>query len=131
MDPSVGQRRAVSRAIRTPSRVDRNLVFPGILVVGTFESEKLTAIEGIAARYPVLAGHQQAIEHYAASSRPRSSKLATLGSSGDPLGAVWQTCGLRFDGSAAREADAPDSNDPILIVKSIFSECCERTFIQV
>ena len=36
---------AVSRAIRTPSRVDRNLVFPGILVAGTFESEKLTAIE--------------------------------------------------------------------------------------
>lgn len=36
---------AVSRAVRTPSRIDEQLVFPGLLTAGTFDSEKLTAIE--------------------------------------------------------------------------------------
>jgi iron complex outermembrane receptor protein len=36
---------AVSRAIRAPSRIDRELVFPGVLEGGTFQAEKLTAIE--------------------------------------------------------------------------------------
>jgi iron complex outermembrane recepter protein len=36
---------AVSRAVRTPSRIDRDLTAPGILLAGTFSSEKLTAIE--------------------------------------------------------------------------------------
>ena len=37
---------AVSRAVRTPSRIDRNLVAPPILVAATqFESEKLVAFE--------------------------------------------------------------------------------------
>ncbi|HEX8381912.1 MAG TPA: TonB-dependent receptor [Sphingomonas sp.] len=36
---------AVSRAIRAPSRIDRELVFPGVLEAGGFRSEKLTAIE--------------------------------------------------------------------------------------
>jgi len=36
---------AVSRSVRTPSRVDRNLAFPGILDAGTFDSEKVVAIE--------------------------------------------------------------------------------------
>lgn len=37
---------AISRAVRTPSRVDRDLTFPGALISNTsFESEKLTAYE--------------------------------------------------------------------------------------
>jgi iron complex outermembrane recepter protein len=36
---------AVSRAVRTPSRIDRDLTAPGILLAGTFNSEKLTAFE--------------------------------------------------------------------------------------
>lgn len=36
---------AVSRATRTPSRIDRNLVFPGVLVGNTFLSETLLAYE--------------------------------------------------------------------------------------
>ncbi|WP_162937684.1 TonB-dependent receptor plug domain-containing protein [Indioceanicola profundi] len=36
---------AVSRAVRTPSRVDRELVAPGVLVRGSFGSEKLIAFE--------------------------------------------------------------------------------------
>jgi iron complex outermembrane receptor protein len=36
---------AVSRAVRTPSRIDRDLTAPGILLAGTFDSEELTAIE--------------------------------------------------------------------------------------
>lgn len=36
---------AVSRAVRTPSRIDRDLTAPGILLAGTFSSEKQTAIE--------------------------------------------------------------------------------------
>ncbi len=36
---------AVSRAVREPSRIDRQLVFPGILLPGTFQAEELTAIE--------------------------------------------------------------------------------------
>lgn len=36
---------AVSRAVREPSRIDRQLVFPGILLPGTFEAEELTAVE--------------------------------------------------------------------------------------
>lgn len=36
---------AVSRAVRTPSRIDRELVAPGILVKGDFQSEKLVAVE--------------------------------------------------------------------------------------
>jgi iron complex outermembrane recepter protein len=36
---------AVSRAVRTPSRIDRDLTAPGILLAGTFNSEELTAIE--------------------------------------------------------------------------------------
>lgn len=37
---------AVARAVRTPSRIDRNLVFPGLLVGDTFVSETLVAYEG-------------------------------------------------------------------------------------
>lgn len=38
---------AVSRAVRTPSRIDRQLVFPGLLEPATgFEAEKLIALEG-------------------------------------------------------------------------------------
>ena len=37
---------AVSRAVRTPSRIDRQLVFLPFLEGGTFRSEKLIAIEG-------------------------------------------------------------------------------------
>lgn len=36
---------AASRAVRTPSRIDRDLTAPGILLAGTFNSEKLTALE--------------------------------------------------------------------------------------
>lgn len=36
---------AVSRAVRTPSRIDRELVFPGVLEPGSFRAEKLTAFE--------------------------------------------------------------------------------------
>lgn len=36
---------AASRAVRTPSRLDRDLVFPGLLVKGGFEPEKLVAYE--------------------------------------------------------------------------------------
>ena len=36
---------AVSRAVRTPSRIDRDLTAPGVLLAGTFNSEKLTALE--------------------------------------------------------------------------------------
>ena len=36
---------AVSRAVRTPSRIDRDLQEPGILLAGTFNSEQLTAFE--------------------------------------------------------------------------------------
>ncbi len=36
---------AVSRAVRTPSRIDRHLQEPGILLAGTFNSEELTAFE--------------------------------------------------------------------------------------
>lgn len=36
---------AISRAVRTPSRVDRDLVAPGILVAGNFQSEGLIAYE--------------------------------------------------------------------------------------
>ncbi|MDO9488877.1 MAG: TonB-dependent receptor, partial [Sphingomonadaceae bacterium] len=36
---------AVSRAVRTPSRIDRDLQEPGILLAGTFNSEQLTALE--------------------------------------------------------------------------------------
>ena len=36
---------AVSRAVRTPSRIDRQLTAPGILLAGTFRPEELTAIE--------------------------------------------------------------------------------------
>lgn len=36
---------AVSRSVRTPSRVDRNLAFPGILDAGTFSSEEVIAYE--------------------------------------------------------------------------------------
>lgn len=36
---------AVSRAVREPSRIDRQLVYPGILLPGTFDSEQLTAFE--------------------------------------------------------------------------------------
>lgn len=36
---------AVSRAIRTPSRIDRDLTVPGFLEGGTFRSEELTAFE--------------------------------------------------------------------------------------
>lgn len=35
----------VSRAVRAPSRIDRQLAAPGILLPGTFEPEQLTAIE--------------------------------------------------------------------------------------
>lgn len=37
---------AVSRAVREPSRIDRDLTEPVILRAGTFDSEKVTAIEG-------------------------------------------------------------------------------------
>jgi iron complex outermembrane receptor protein len=38
---------AVSRAVRTPSRIDRQLTFPGLLALAPgFQSEKLIAIEG-------------------------------------------------------------------------------------
>ena len=38
---------AVSRAVRTPSRIDRQLIFPGLLVPAPdFAAEKVTAIEG-------------------------------------------------------------------------------------
>jgi len=36
---------AVSRSVRTPSRLERDLVFPGIVVNGTFGTEKLVAWE--------------------------------------------------------------------------------------
>jgi iron complex outermembrane receptor protein len=36
---------SASRAVREPSRIDRDLTFPGILLAGTFEAEKLTAFE--------------------------------------------------------------------------------------
>jgi iron complex outermembrane recepter protein len=36
---------AVSRAVRTPSRIDRDLTAPGILLPGTFDSEELVAFE--------------------------------------------------------------------------------------
>lgn len=36
---------AVSRAVRTPNRIDRDLVFPGILEKGDLDSEKLVALE--------------------------------------------------------------------------------------
>lgn len=36
---------AISRAVRTPSRIDRQLTAPGILQPGTFRSEALTAFE--------------------------------------------------------------------------------------
>lgn len=36
---------AVSRAVREPSRVDRQLILPGILEASDFEAEELTAIE--------------------------------------------------------------------------------------
>jgi len=36
---------AVSRAVRTPSRIDRDLTAPGILLAGTFNSEELIAVE--------------------------------------------------------------------------------------
>lgn len=36
---------AVSRAVRTPSRIDRQLTAPGILEPGTFRPEELTAFE--------------------------------------------------------------------------------------
>lgn len=36
---------AVSRAVRTPSRIDRELVVPGMIVPGFFESEYMTAYE--------------------------------------------------------------------------------------
>lgn len=36
---------AASRAVRTPSRIDRQLVHPVILEAGTFRSERLTALE--------------------------------------------------------------------------------------
>ena len=36
---------AVSRAIRTPSRIDRDLMAPGILLAGTFDPEELIAFE--------------------------------------------------------------------------------------
>ena len=36
---------AVSRVVRTPSRLERDLVFPGIVVNGTFGTEKLVAWE--------------------------------------------------------------------------------------
>lgn len=36
---------AVSRAVRTPSRIDRQLEAPGILLPGTFQPEQLTAAE--------------------------------------------------------------------------------------
>jgi iron complex outermembrane receptor protein len=37
---------AVSRAVRTPSRIDRQLELPPLLVGGAFQSEKLIAFEG-------------------------------------------------------------------------------------
>jgi len=37
---------AVSRVARTPSRIDRELVFPGVLEPGDIQSEKVTALEG-------------------------------------------------------------------------------------
>ena len=36
---------AVSRSVRTPSRIDRNLILPGFLVGGTFNSEEVIALE--------------------------------------------------------------------------------------
>ncbi len=36
---------AVSRAVRTPNRIDRELVFPGVLVKGGMDSESLVAVE--------------------------------------------------------------------------------------
>lgn len=36
---------AVSRAVRTPSRIERDLVFPGVVVNGTFDNEELVAFE--------------------------------------------------------------------------------------
>jgi len=36
---------AVSRSVRTPSRIDRNLILPGFILGGTFDSEKVIAIE--------------------------------------------------------------------------------------
>ncbi|HYC02609.1 MAG TPA: TonB-dependent receptor [Azospirillaceae bacterium] len=36
---------AVSRAVRTPSRIERELTFPGVLLPGGFDSEKLVAFE--------------------------------------------------------------------------------------
>ncbi len=36
---------AVSRAVRTPSRIDYELQFPGVIIPGTFISEELTAYE--------------------------------------------------------------------------------------
>ena len=36
---------SANRAVREPSRIDRDLAAPGILTPGTFQSEKLTALE--------------------------------------------------------------------------------------
>lgn len=36
---------ALSRAARAPNRIERELVFPGVLVKGDFRSERLTAVE--------------------------------------------------------------------------------------
>lgn len=36
---------SVARAVRTPSRIERDLVFPGLLVKGGFDTEKLVAYE--------------------------------------------------------------------------------------
>src|SRR3546814_6806977 len=36
---------AISRSVRTPSRIDRQLTYPSLVEGGTFDSEKLIAIE--------------------------------------------------------------------------------------
>src|SRR3546814_19957103 len=36
---------AISRSVRTPSRIDRKLTYPSLVEGGTFDSEKLIAIE--------------------------------------------------------------------------------------
>jgi iron complex outermembrane receptor protein len=46
---------AVSRSVRTPSRIDRNLILPGFLLGGTFGSERVIAIEAGYRGEPVAA----------------------------------------------------------------------------